>query len=63
MVVDVTVSEVDINTVNVGDPAIITFDAIASKTYKGTVTQVGDSGTTTSGVVTFQRNRHHYRYR
>jgi HlyD family secretion protein len=53
MVVDVTVSEVDINTVNVGDPASITFDAIPSKTYQGTVTQVGDSGTTSSGVVRF----------
>jgi HlyD family secretion protein len=53
MVVDVTVSEVDINTVNVGDPASITFDAIPAKAYHGTVTQVGDSGTTSSGVVRF----------
>jgi RND family efflux transporter MFP subunit len=53
MVVDVTVSEVDINTVNLGDPASITFDAIPSKAYRGTVTQVGDSGTSSSGVVRF----------
>jgi HlyD family secretion protein len=53
LVVDVTVTEVDINSVKVGDAATITFDAIANKTYNGVVSQVGDSGTTTSGVVNF----------
>jgi HlyD family secretion protein len=53
MVVDVTVSEVEINSVKVGDQAIITFDAIANKVYNGTVTQVGDAGTEDSGVVRF----------
>ncbi len=53
LVVDVTVTEVDINSVKVGDPAVITFDAVANKTYNGVVSQVGDSGTTSSGVVNF----------
>jgi HlyD family secretion protein len=53
LVVDVTITEVDINTVKVGDPATITFDAIANKTYNGVVSQVGDSGTTSSGIVNF----------
>jgi HlyD family secretion protein len=53
LVVDVTITEVDINTVKVGDPTTITFDAIANKTYHGIVSQVGDSGTTSSGVVNF----------
>jgi HlyD family secretion protein len=53
MVVDVSVSEVEINSVKVGDQATITFDAIANKVYNGVVTQVGDAGTETSGVVRF----------
>jgi HlyD family secretion protein len=53
LVVDVTITEVDINTVNVGDPAMITFDAIANKTYNGVISQVGDSGSEDSGVVNF----------
>ncbi|MGB8253070.1 MAG: efflux RND transporter periplasmic adaptor subunit [Anaerolineaceae bacterium] len=53
LVVDVTISEVDINIINVGDAARITFDAIANKTYNGIVSQVGDSGTEDSGVVKF----------
>jgi HlyD family secretion protein len=53
LVVDVSITEVDINSVKVGDAATITFDAIANKTYNGVVSQVGDSGTTSSGVVNF----------
>jgi len=53
LVVDVSISEVDINSINVGDAATITFDAIANKTYNGIVSQVGNSGTDSSGVVKF----------
>ncbi|MBN2257490.1 MAG: efflux RND transporter periplasmic adaptor subunit, partial [Anaerolineaceae bacterium] len=53
MVVDVSVAEVDINSIDAGDLASITFDAIPNKTYSGTVTQVGVSGTASSGVVRF----------
>jgi HlyD family secretion protein len=53
MVVDVSVSEVDVNNIQVGNPVTIAFDAINNKTYKGIVTQVGDSGIESSGVVKF----------
>lgn len=51
--VDLQVNEVDINKIKVGQPASLTFDAIANKTYTGVVTQVGVVGTTTSGVVNY----------
>ena len=51
--VDVDVSEVDINSVKVGQPAILTFDAILGKVYHGKVVQVAQAGTADSGVVNF----------
>jgi multidrug efflux pump subunit AcrA (membrane-fusion protein) len=39
--------------VKVGQPVTITFDAIAGKTFSGTVAVVTPLGTSTSGVVTF----------
>lgn len=53
LLVDVQVSEVDINTVEVGQNAVLTFDAILNKEYHGTVVQVGQSGETVQGVVSF----------
>lgn len=53
LLVDVQVSEVDINTVEVGQNATLTFDAILSKEYTGKVVQVGQSGETVQGVVSF----------
>ncbi len=53
LLVDVQVSEVDINSVSVGQPATITFDAVSGKTYNGTVTEVSQAGNTTSGEVDF----------
>ncbi len=53
LLVDVQVSEVDINSVSVGQPATITFDAVSGKTYNGTVTEVSQAGDTTSGEVDF----------
>jgi HlyD family secretion protein len=49
--VDMQVTEIDVNKVKVGQLVGITFDAIANKHYNGKVTQVGQVGTTTSGVV------------
>ena len=51
--VDVDISEVDINTVSVGQPVTLTFDAILGGEYNGEVTQVSQSGNTVQGVVNF----------
>lgn len=51
--VDVEISEVDINTVSVGQPVTLTFDAILGGGYNGEVTQVSQSGNTVQGVVNF----------
>jgi HlyD family secretion protein len=51
--VDVEISEVDINTVSVGQPVTLTFDAILGSVYNGEVTQVSQAGNTVQGVVNF----------
>jgi HlyD family secretion protein len=51
--IDLQVSEVDINRIQVEQPASLTFDAIPNQTYKGKVTEVGTAGTVSSGVVNF----------
>jgi HlyD family secretion protein len=51
--VDVEVSEVDINSVAVGQTATLSFDAILDKQYQGTVVQVAQAGTDVGGVVNF----------
>jgi RND family efflux transporter MFP subunit len=51
--VDIQVAEVDINNLQVGQQAQLTFDAVPNKTYKGKITQIGEVGTSTQGVVNF----------
>lgn len=54
MLVDVEVSEIDINSVEVGQPVELTLDAVARDTpYMGTVQQVAQAGDTASGAVIF----------
>lgn len=53
LLVDVEVSEVDINTVSVGQPATLVFDAILGREYHGQVIEVANVGTNTGGVVNF----------
>lgn len=53
ILVDVQVTEVDINRIQIGQPVTMTFDAILGKTYNGNVTQVARTGSTTQGVVNF----------
>lgn len=53
LLVDVQVSEVDINSVAMGQTATLTFDAILGKEYHGDVVQVGQAGDTVQGVVSF----------
>jgi len=54
LLVDVEVSEVDINTVSVGQPVSLSFDAILGSEYHGEVTQVAQAGTVSAGVVSFK---------
>ena len=51
--VKVTVSEVDIAKINVGEIASMTMDALSGKTYNAKVTAVAPVGTVTSGVVNY----------
>jgi HlyD family secretion protein len=53
MQVDVQVSEVDINSVQVGQPVTLTFDAISGATYTGKVVEVAQAGDTVQGAVSF----------
>lgn len=53
LLVDVKVSEVDINNVSIGQPVTLTFDAILGKEYHGEVVEVTQAGTVESGVVNF----------
>lgn len=53
LLVDVQVSEVDINSIKVGQPVTLAFDAIVGKNYHGEVVEVAQAGATTQGVVNF----------
>ncbi len=53
LLVQVEVTEVDINSIQVGQRAELTFDAILNKKYAGYVTEVSPVGVDTSGVVNF----------
>jgi len=53
LLVDVKVSEVDINSVSVDQPVTLTFDAILGKEYHGEVVDVTQAGTVEEGVVNF----------
>jgi HlyD family secretion protein len=53
LLIDVQVSEVDINNVSVDQPVTFSLDAIPDKTYHGQVTEVSQAGNVTSGAVNF----------
>jgi HlyD family secretion protein len=53
LLVDVQVSEVDINRVAVGQAVIVTFDAALGKDYHGKVVEVSRVGTSVQSVVNF----------
>jgi HlyD family secretion protein len=53
LLVDVQVSEVDINGVKMDQPVSLTFDAILDVIYEGKVVSVAQVGNTTQGGVTF----------
>jgi HlyD family secretion protein len=49
----VEISEVDINSISIGQPVTLTFDAILGSEYHGEVLQVSPAGNTVQGVVNF----------
>ncbi len=53
LLVDVQVSEVDINDVAIDQPSTLTLDAIPNKTYHGKVMGVSQAGAVSSGAVNF----------
>jgi len=53
LLVDVEVSEIDINSVQAGQRVLLALDAIPSRTYHGRVEQVAQAGDTSSGAVVF----------
>ena len=53
LLVDVKISEVDINHVTIGQPVTLTFDAILGKEYHGEVVEMTQAGTVEEGVVNF----------
>lgn len=53
LLVDVELSEVDINSVTVGQAVTLSFDAILGKEYQGQVIKVAQAGNVVNGVVNF----------
>jgi HlyD family secretion protein len=53
LLIDVQVTEVDINRIKVGQAATFTFDAIQGKNYNGKVMEVARVGVSSAGVVNF----------
>jgi HlyD family secretion protein len=53
LVVPVSVTEIDVNSVQVGQPATITFDAIPNKTYTGKVVKADMAGTVSANSTNF----------
>jgi HlyD family secretion protein len=51
--VDLQISEVDLASLKVGQPATLEFDAIADKVYNGEVTEIGMIGSVSQGVVNY----------
>ena len=54
LLVDVEISEVDINRIKVGQEVTLTFDAILAKEYNGVVVEVSPVGIVTAGLVNFK---------
>ena len=53
LLVDVGVSEVDINQIDVGQPVTLSFDAVLGKEYQGEVIEVSPVGIQQQGLVSF----------
>jgi HlyD family secretion protein len=53
LLVEVEVSEVDINRIRLGQPVSLNFDAILDRTYQGEVVEISMTGVVVQGVVNF----------
>ena len=53
LLVDVDISEIDINRVSIGQPVELSFDAILNNEYQGEVVEVSPVGVLQQGVVNF----------
>lgn len=53
MLLSVSVDELDINSVTLGQKAEVTFDAIEDKTFEGAVTKVGNTASASGGVAKY----------
>ncbi|MHB8807292.1 MAG: efflux RND transporter periplasmic adaptor subunit [Anaerolineaceae bacterium] len=53
LVIDISVSEIDINEIEIGQSVNIIFDAIPNKEYEGAVSKVSQAGDDSSGTVEF----------
>jgi HlyD family secretion protein len=52
-IADISLNEVDVSKISVGNKATLTFDAIEGLTISGEVTEIDQVGTVTQGVVTY----------
>jgi HlyD family secretion protein len=53
LLVDLQISEVDINNMTVGQPVSVTFDAVQGKSYTGKVSKISQAGDSTGSGVNF----------
>ena len=53
LLIDVDISEVDINRIALGQPVTLNFDAVLDKIYQGEVVEISLSGDVVQGVVNF----------
>jgi HlyD family secretion protein len=53
LLIDVQVSEIDINQTAIGQTVTLTFDAVPGKEYNGTVVDIASTGTNSGGSVNF----------
>ncbi len=54
LLIDLEVSEVDINAISVGQEVTVNFDAVQGKEYRGVVAEVAGSGTVSADSVNFR---------
>ena len=49
--------ELDINSVELGQKAVVTFDAIEDQEFEGEVTKIGNTASVSGGVAKYIRSR------
>ena len=53
LIVNVNISQMDINSVELGQKVTLSFDALPGKVFEGKVTEIGQAGSTSNNVVLF----------